>query len=74
MRAFSSNRLIEYFAPLFFFSTAIEGFLGMQSDFPQERQDRDPTGYTRTSSGNALKNDQEQPTLIPLIQIIFGTK
>jgi hypothetical protein len=24
--------------------------------------------------GNALKNDQEQPALIPLIQIIFGTK
>jgi hypothetical protein len=24
--------------------------------------------------GHALKNDQEQPALIPLIQIIFGTK
>ena len=24
--------------------------------------------------GHALKNDQEQPALIPLIRIIFGTK
>jgi hypothetical protein len=24
--------------------------------------------------GHALKNDQEQPNLIPLIRIIFGTK
>jgi hypothetical protein len=28
----------------------------------------------RPRQGHALKNNQEQPALIPLIQIIFGTK
>jgi hypothetical protein len=46
-----------------------------ESDFPQERQARDPTFYTWTSSGTCTeKMIKSKPALIPLIQIIFGTK
>jgi len=45
------NRRIESSAPSFFFSSAMEGFWASESDCPLERQSRDPTCYTRTSSG-----------------------
>jgi hypothetical protein len=52
------------------------GFLGhARAIFLKRDNIRDPTFYTQTSSGTCTeKNDQEQPALIPLIQIIFGMK
>jgi hypothetical protein len=45
-----------------------------ESCFPQEKQARDSTLYTLTSSGTCTKNDKEQTALIPLIWIVEGTK
>jgi hypothetical protein len=56
VRAFSSNRLIESSALSFLVYFAMEGFLGCKSDFPQERQDRDPNFYTQTSLGTCTEN------------------
>jgi hypothetical protein len=39
----------------------MEGLLGVQSGFPQEIQDRDPTLYTLTVSGTCTDDDKEQP-------------
>jgi hypothetical protein len=51
------------------------GFLGCARDIFLKRDKLETQlSILRPRRGHALKNDQEQPALIPLIQIIFGTK
>jgi hypothetical protein len=53
----------------------MEGFLGMREMILLKR-DKIETQLSILGPrwGHALKNDQEKPALIPLIQIIFGMK
>jgi hypothetical protein len=68
--ACSSNKLIEYFI-LFLHG----GFLGrVRVIFLKKYKLKTQLAILGPRRGHALKNDQEQPTLIPLIRIIFGTK
>jgi hypothetical protein len=53
----------------------MEGFLGVREQIVFKRDKLETQlAILGPRRGHALKNDQEQPTLIPLIQIIFGTK
>jgi hypothetical protein len=74
VRACSSNKLIGSSAPSFFFSSTMEGFLGVREIVFKRDKLETQLSILRPHRGHALKNDQEQPALIPLIQIIFGTK
>ena len=55
MRACSSNILIEYFLRHFYFLPPWRVSWVCESDFPQERQARDPTFYTWSSSGTCTE-------------------
>jgi hypothetical protein len=74
VRACSSNRLIESCALSFFFSSAMEGFLGARAIVLKRDKIKTQLAILGPRRGHALKNDQEQPIMIPLIQIIFVTK
>jgi hypothetical protein len=51
------------------------GFLGHERVILLKRDKLETQiSILRPRQGHALKNNQEQPALIPLIQIIFGTK
>jgi hypothetical protein len=51
------------------------GFLGHAREIVFKRDTLETQLYILgPRRGHALKNNQEQPALIPLIQIIFGTK
>jgi hypothetical protein len=51
------------------------GFLGCAREIVLKRDKLETQlSILGPHQGHALKNDQEQPALIPLIQIIFGTK
>jgi hypothetical protein len=66
------NRIVYSIVFLFF---RHGGFLGHARDivFNRDKIDTQLVIFG-PRQGHALKNDQEKPTLIPLIPIIFGTK
>ena len=73
-RPCSSNRLIEYFSLLFVFFYH-QGFLGHgRVIFLKRDKLETQLAILVPRRGHPLKNNQEQPTLILLIQIIFRTK
>ena len=75
VRACSSNRLIGSSSSSILFSSAIEGFLGVRERLSsRETSSRPNLLYSDLVGDMHRKNDQEQPALIPLIRIIFGTK
>jgi hypothetical protein len=75
VRACSSNRLIESSALIIFLFFHHGGFLGhVREIFLKRDKLETQLAILGPRRGHALKNDQEQPALIPLIQIIFGTK
>jgi hypothetical protein len=66
------NRIICSVVFLFFHHG---GFLGRVREIVFKRDKLETQlAILKPHRGHALKNDQEQPALIPLIQIIFGTK
>jgi hypothetical protein len=66
------NRIVCSVIFIFFFHG---GFLGHVREIVFKRDKLETQlSILRPRRGHALKNDQEQPALIPLIQIIFGMK
>jgi hypothetical protein len=66
------NRIVFSVIFIFFFHG---GFLGCARDILFKRDKLETQlSILGPHRGHALKNDQEQPALIPLIQIIFGMK
>jgi hypothetical protein len=50
----------------------MEGFLGVRENFLKRDKLETQLAILRPRRGHALKNDQEQPALIPLIWIILA--
>ena len=75
MRACSSNKLIESSTPSFFIFFCHWGFLRCARAIVLERDKlKTQLSILGPCRGHALKNNQELPPLIQLIQIILDTK
>jgi hypothetical protein len=69
------QQINRIFAPVIFIFFHHGGFLGhVRVIFLKRDKIETQLSILGPRRGHALKNDQEHPTLIPLIQIIFGTK
>jgi hypothetical protein len=64
--------IIFYYVDFLFFHHG--GFLWRARVIFLKRDKLETKTILGPRQGHALKNDQEKPALIPLIQIIFGTK